>query len=126
MEGIAKHIDTGNTTTTLCSSVINICQCNRNDDTVKPISENYESSTCTSNIHSLYTINDNIEHGNIHRIITHNGTHPSRNSVSNNISIKEDFNQTWILSKTNSRKLVSCTRGNNYISPVNKMNNSSN
>ena len=86
MKGIDKHIATGHKTTSARSSLINIGQCNRSADTTKFTSENYESSTSTANTHSLYTINNNIEHGNTHIFVTHNGVHPSRNSVSNHIS----------------------------------------
>ena len=69
-------------------SLINIDQYNRSAGTAKPTSENHESSTGTVNTHSLYTINennDNIEHGNTHRLVTPHGVYPSQNSASNNI-----------------------------------------
>ena len=112
MEVIDKHIATGHKTISARSSLINIGQCDRSTDIVTPISENHESSTGATNTHSLYKINDNIEHGNIHSFVTPNGVHPPRNSVSNNISNTLDFNQNWISSKTNTRELFPYFRGN--------------
>ena len=81
MKGVEKYIAIGHKTTTVRSSSIHICLCNRNDGTAKPIFENHESSNDTANIHSLFIVNGNIEHGNIHRYVTPTGDHPSRNSI---------------------------------------------
>ena len=86
MEDIDTYITTGHITTTSRSSLINIGQCNRSADIAKPISEHHKSSTNTANTHSVYIINDNIEHGSNHIVVTPNCVHLSRNSVSNNIS----------------------------------------
>ena len=61
-------------------------------DTTQITSKNHVSSTGTTITHSLYTINDNIEHGNSCRFVTPNGVNLSLNSVLNNISNIEDFN----------------------------------
>ena len=121
MEVISKHIAIGHNTTSARSSLINIIQCNRSADTAKPTSENHENSTGTANNHSVYTSNDNIEHGNTCRFVTPNVFNLSRNSVLNHTSNIEDFNEDSISSKIRSRELFPYFRGNNYISPVNKI-----
>ena len=126
MDDIAIPIATGHKTTTIRSYVIKIGWCNRSADTAKLVFEKYQSSNGTANTHSLYTSNENIEHGNTHRFTTYNGVHTSGDSVSDHISNTEDLNQNWISPKTNSRNLFPYFRGNNYISPVKKLKKSSN
>ena len=125
IEGIDKHIAVGHNTTSSRSSLINIGECNRSADTSKITAENHENSTGTAITHSLYTINGNIEHGNTCRFVTPNGVNLSRNSVLNRISNTDEFNEDSISSKTKSRELFPLLIGNNYISPVKKINNRS-